>query len=117
MHARPRPSSPGGQASAELVAATGLLLLLLLAVAQAAVVGYALWSAGDAARAGARAAHVGGEPVEAARSALPEWLEHGARIETGGPVEVQVRAPALLPGVPGIAVRAATDLAPEAAGG
>jgi hypothetical protein len=100
-----------------LVAVTGLLLVLLLAVAQAVVVGYALWTAGEAARAGARAAHVGGGPEEAARSALPGWLERGAEVDAAGPIEVRVRAPALLPGVPAIAVRASTTLGPGVDGG
>src|SRR5918997_1289733 len=112
MRASPvRRGREDGQASAELVAATGLLLVLVLAVAQAAVVGYALWTAGEAARAGARAAHVGGQVEAAARSALPGWLERRAEVKTAGPIEVRVSAPALLPGVPPIAVAAATDLA------
>lgn len=102
-----------GQVSAELVAATGLLLLLGLIVAQAAVVGYALWSAGEAARAGARAAHVDGGVEAAARSALPEWLERDAEIDTAGPVQVRLSAPALVPGAPAIGVRAATSLGPD----
>jgi len=107
-----------GQAAAELVAVVPFLLVLLLAVAQLAVAGFALWSAGGAARAGARAAHVGGDARAAALSALPGWLEGGARIETAGPVEVRVEAPALLPGVPSIPVSAATELgAGEATGG
>ena len=90
--------------------ATGLALVLVLAVAQAAVAGYALWSAGSAARAGARAAHVGGDPEAAALSALPGWLERGADVATEGPVEVRVSAPALVPGVPAIRIAAASDL-------
>jgi hypothetical protein len=117
-----RASSPAapdqrGQASAELVASVGLLVILVAAAAQAAIVGYALWSAGQAARAGARAAHVGGEAADAARSALPGWLERDARIDVAGPVEVRVTAPALLPGVPAIGVEAVTALGPEPAGG
>ena len=99
-----------GQAAAELVAVVPILLFIVLALAQLAVAGYALWSAGDAARAGARAAHVGGDAERAARSALPGWLERGAEVEAAGPVEVRVRAPALLPGVPDIAVDAAAAL-------
>jgi hypothetical protein len=106
-----------GQAAAELVATVGVLLVVVLAVGQAAVAGYALWSAGAAARAAARAAEVGGDAEAAARSALPEWLERRARIETGTPIEVRVAAPALLPGAPAIPVAAATGLGPEAAGG
>jgi hypothetical protein len=107
-----------GQAAAELVAVTPILICVLLALAQLAIAGYALWSAAGAARAGARAAHVGGDPERAALSALPFWLERGAEIETGAPVEVTVRAPALLPGVPDIPVAAGAALeAGEVAGG
>jgi hypothetical protein len=105
-----------GQAAAELVAVIPLLLALFAAVAQLAVAGYALWSAGDAARAGARAAEVGGDAEGAARSALPGWLEGSAEIDESGPVEVKVEAPAVLPGIPAIPVSAATDLTPAAGG-
>jgi hypothetical protein len=101
-----------GQAAAELVVIVPLLIATLAAVAQLAVAGYALWSAGDAARAGARAAEVGGDAEAAARSALPGWLERGAEVDGAGPVEVSVEAPAVLPGVPAIAVSATTDLEP-----
>ena len=106
-----------GQASGELVAVAPLVCLVALALAQLAVAGFALWSAGDAARAGARAEHVGGDAAEAARSALPGWLEREARIEAGGPVEVRVEAPALVPGLPSIEVGAAAALDPGAAFG
>ena len=112
-----RTADERGQAAAELVAVVPFLLALLLAVAQLAVAGFALWSAGDAARAGARAAHVGGNARAAALSALPSWLERGAQVRTSGPVEVHVEAPALLPGVPSIPVSAATELAGEEAVG
>ena len=102
----------GGQAAVELVAVVPLLIALIAVVAQLAVAGYALWSAGDAARAGARATHVGGDAEAAALSALPGWLERGAEIDAAGPVEVQVKAPALLPGVPAIPLSAATALDP-----
>ena len=48
----------GGTASVEMVAAVPFLLLALLVAAQAVLAGQALWSAGVAARAGARAALV-----------------------------------------------------------
>jgi TadE-like protein len=105
--------SQTGQAAAELVAVVPLLIVVLLAVAQLAIAGYALWSAGTAARAGARAAEVGGDPESAARSALPGWLEDGARIESGDPIEVRVAAPALLPGAPAIPVSAQTRFGAE----
>ncbi|MDX6581367.1 MAG: hypothetical protein QOI10_551 [Solirubrobacterales bacterium] len=108
-----RVTHPNGQAAVELVIAVPLLLALLAAVAQLAVAGYALWSAGDAARAGARAAAVGGDPEAAALSALPGWLAGGAEVDDAGPIEVSVEAPALLPGVAGIPVSAATQLGPD----
>ena len=105
-----------GQAAVELVAAVPILICVLLALGQAAVAGYALWTAAEAARSGARAALVGGDPDEAARSALPEWLEDGARIDGDGPVRVSVGAPALLPGLPEIRVGAGAALDPDPAG-
>jgi pilus assembly protein CpaE len=101
-----------GQAAVELVAVTPLLLIVVLALVQAGVAGYALWAAGDAARAGARAAHVGGDAEGAARSALPSWLEQGAEVAVEGPVEVRIEAPAVLPGAPAIPVAAAAALEP-----
>jgi len=106
----------GGQAAVELVVAVPIMLIAVLAVVQLAVAGYALWSAGDAARAGARAELVGGEPREAARSVLPGWLEPGVKIETGDGVEVGVLAPAVLPGVPSIPISATAALDPLASG-
>ena len=107
-----RTGDESGQAAAELVAVVPLLIALLAIVAQLAVAGYALWSAGDAARAGARAAHVGGDAEAAALSALPGWLERDAEVELAGPVEVRVRAPAVVPGVPAIPLSASTELGP-----
>jgi hypothetical protein len=107
-----RRGNADGQAAVELVAVTPLLMIVLLAFAQAAVAGYALWAAGDAARAGARAAHVGGDAEQAARSALPSWLERGAEVAATGPVEVRLEAPAVLPGAPAIPVSAAAALDP-----
>lgn len=105
-----RAADQSGQAAAELVAVVPLLLVLLALVAQLAVAGYALWSAGDAARAGARAAHVGGDAEAAALSALPGWLERDAEVDDSGPIAVRVEAPALVPGVPAIPLSAVTEL-------
>lgn len=105
--------SQSGQVAAELVAVVPILIVVALAVAQLAIAGYALWSAATAARAGARAAEVGGDAERAALSALPGWLERGVRIDAGDLVEVRVAAPALLPGAPAIPVSAATSLDPE----
>jgi len=107
--ARPR-GGEDGQASVELVAAIPVLLVATLVVAQLAVAGYALWSAGAAARAGARAGYVGGDAEAAARRSLPTPLRHDARIEATDRVEVRVRAPALIPGMPSVPVTARAGL-------
>jgi TadE-like protein len=106
-----------GQASVELVATLPALVAVALLVVQAAIAGWALWSAANAARAGARAAYVGGRVGPAARSALPGPLRSGARVQTHGGVEVRVRAPLLVPGLPGIPVSASAGLDPEGGGG
>jgi hypothetical protein len=106
-----------GQASVELVATIPILLIALLALAQLVLAGYALWSAGTAARAGARASYVGGQAAPAARSALPSFLRSGARIGGGDDVEVRVRVPALIPGVPTVPVSASAGLSAGESGG
>jgi hypothetical protein len=105
-----------GQASVELVAVLPILIFVLLAVSQLSIAGYALWSAGSAARAGARAAQVDGDVEAAARSALPGWLRGEAEVEDGEPVEVTVQAPALVPGAPPIALGARASLEPDPGG-
>jgi hypothetical protein len=105
-----RPRGEEGQASIELVAAIPLVLVLTLVVAQLAVAGYALWSAGAAARAGARAGYVGGNARAAARRSLPQPLRHGASIDDSHGVAVRVKAPALIPGIPSVPVTAKADL-------
>ena len=67
----------------ELVAAIPALVLAALLVAQLTLAGYALWSAGVAARAGARAAYVGGDGERAARASLPGPLRSHATVSTG----------------------------------
>jgi TadE-like protein len=108
-----RTTEQSGQAAVELVVVVPLLLILLALVAQLAIAGYALWSAAEAARAGARAAHVGGDPEAAALSALPGWLERDAVVDDAGPIAVRVDAPALVPGVPAIPLSASTALDPR----
>jgi len=99
-----------GTASVELIAAVPFLLLALLVGAQLGAVGQALWSAGIAARAGARAALVGGEATTAARRALPPLLRSGAKVSDDDGVSVQVPIPRLLPGLPPVTVRAKAGL-------
>jgi len=102
----------GGTASVELVAVVPFLLLAVLAAVQIAVAGQALWSAGVAARAGARAALVGGEATVVARRALPPSLRDGAEVEDAGEVSVRVAVPRLFPGLPRVMVGARAELGP-----
>jgi hypothetical protein len=89
-----------GQASVELVALLPLLVVLGFAVWQAAVAGQALWLAGSAARAAARAEALGDDPAPAARGVLPPRLEDGLRVRAraDGGVAVTVRIPAVIGG-------------------
>jgi hypothetical protein len=99
-----------GQASVELVAVLPALAVSLLIAAQTVVVGWALWSAGNAARAGARAEQVGSDAEAAARRALPGALRDDAVVRSGDGVRVRVRVPALVPGVALPSVSAASTL-------
>jgi hypothetical protein len=99
-----------GQASVEFVALLPLLAAFLALAAQVVVAGWALWSAGNAARAGARAEEVGSDAEAAARRALPGALRPGALIKRSDGVRVQVRIPALVPGVELPAISAASRL-------
>lgn len=99
----------------ELIAVVPFLLLALLVAAQIALAGHALWSASVAARAGARAALVGGDAERAARRALPPSLRAGAVVEDSEGVSVRVPVPALLPKLPQVLVGARSGL--EAEGG
>jgi hypothetical protein len=110
----PRPVRPApkddGSASVELIAVLPMLGLAALVAAQIALAGGALWSAGIAARAGARATHVGGEAAQAARRALPAPLRDEAAVSDRDGVRVRVRVPALLPGLPRLMVGARSSL-------
>lgn len=99
-----------GTASVELIAVVPFLLLALVVAAQLGLVGQALWSASIAARAGARAALVGGEATTAVRRALPPSLRATAEVSQGEGVSVRVRVPRLLPGLPPLRVGAESDL-------
>jgi hypothetical protein len=102
-----------GTASVELIAAVPFLLLALVAAAQIALAGQALWSASVAARAGARAALIGADPKAAARRALPTAMRDGAVVkedEDDGAVSVQVPVPTLLPQLPEVKVGARSGL-------
>lgn len=101
-----------GTASVELVAVVPFLLFAVLVAAQIALAGQALWSASVAARAGARAAAVGGDAVAAARSALPPSMRGGAKVEDEEGVSVRVEVPRLIPPLPSVRVGATSALEP-----
>lgn len=88
------------------------LLLAVLAAAQIALAGQALWSASVAARAGARAALVGKDAAASARAALPPSMREGAEVEAGEEVAVRVAVPRLVPALPEVRVGASTGLEP-----
>ena len=87
-----------GQAAAELVALLPLAALLLAGAWQLAIAGHAVWAAGSAARAAARAAALGTDPRAAARAQLPAGLERGLRLRDrgAGTIEVTLRVPGVL---------------------
>jgi hypothetical protein len=103
-------SGERGSVSLELVGAVPIVLLCLLVAAQVAVGGYALWSAGIAARAGARAELTGRDPAGAARRALPPGLSADVRVDSGRAVRVGVLLPRLIPGLPESRVFGTGDL-------
>jgi hypothetical protein len=106
----------GGTASVELIAVVPFLLLAALVAAQLVAAGQALWSAGIAARAGARAELVGADAEEAARRALPQALRKGAKVVVDDRIAVSVPVPRLLPGLPRLAVESETSLEGDGGG-
>ena len=84
-----------GQATVEVVAVLPLVLLALLAAGQGLIAAWAAVEAADAARAGARAALLGGDAVRTSRAALPPVLRQGAAIarDSEGRVRVTVVTP------------------------
>jgi hypothetical protein len=96
---RERAEARSGQASVEFVAVLPALAVCLILAGQAVAAGWALWSAGVAARAGARAENVGGNAEAVARRALPSALRADAVIRSDDGVRVRVRVPTLVPGV------------------
>ena len=108
-------SAESGQATVELVAPLPLLLVVALTAAALLAAHAAGEHAGQAAQAGAMALLQGGDPREAARTALPRTAREDAKIEIDGRrVTVRVR-----PRVPVAAVassltaQATADAGPE----
>jgi hypothetical protein len=89
-----------------------LLIVGALALGQALVACWALLSVGEAARSAARIAHLGGDVRDAAERSLPGLLEPARVKVDGAQVRIEVRAPAVLPGVSGIPVAASAALDP-----
>jgi hypothetical protein len=102
-------SDDRGQASVELVAVLPLVVALLAALWQVALIGYAEWAANAAARAAARADAVGSDSARAARAHLARSFERGLSVRSEGPgtVRVSVRIPRL-PGIPDLGHARAT---------
>src|SRR5213080_2011664 len=82
--------SESGQATVEFVALLPLVAVVAFALWQAMVAGQAVWLAGSAARAAARASAVGGDPRAAARRVLPVRLRDGVAIHSRGRDGVRV---------------------------
>jgi hypothetical protein len=87
-----------GQASVELVGMVPLVAAVVLAAAQFLAAGVTREYAGHAAEAGAVAMLQGGDPVEAARRALPGWSRGAMHVAVSGrAVRVRVRPVGLVP--------------------
>jgi pilus assembly protein CpaE len=87
-----------GQASVELLGAVPAVLLVAALAWQLALAGQSAWLCAQAARAAARARVVGADAKGAARSALPESMRRGLKVEerSGGAVRVELRVPLLV---------------------
>jgi hypothetical protein len=111
--------SDRAQASVELVALLPLLAVLAAVAWQAVVAGQAVWLSGSAARAAARAAAVGGDPLLAARHALPPALRPGLRVRRpgDGAVTLALRVPAITGAGSLTTVHARARFAPQGGGG
>jgi pilus assembly protein CpaE len=95
-----------------MVAVLPLVVLVAAIAWQLALAGYSLWACANAARVAARAEAVGGDEEAAARSALPDSLERGLRVEStrGGSVRVELRLPLILPWTSPVTVSASAAL-------
>ena len=110
MPERQRSGREHGSASVELIGALPVLMVAALVVLQLSAAGFSLWSAGLAARAGARSALVGEDAEETAREALPGLLREEAEVSDEEGVSVEVLIPRVLPVLPEMRVGAAATL-------
>jgi len=89
-----------GQASVELIGMLPFLVLAALLVWQLLLVGYAVTSAENAARAASRVEARGGNGAKAAERVVGSPLRKGIRTEMdGGKAVVRVRVPLIVPGI------------------
>jgi hypothetical protein len=105
-----------GQAAVELVAVLPVVALLGLLAWQAVVAGQAVWLAGSAARAAARAGAIGGDAGLAARRVLPgRFVAAGVRVRSArdGEVRVSVGIPLVVAGVRLASVSTRARFAPQ----
>lgn len=93
-----------------MMGALPIVLVTTLIAAQIGIAGYALWSAGTASRAGARAVLTGKGPKGAAERSLPPVLRDGIEVTGRDSVKVGVRIPRLLPLLPPVRVYASSSL-------
>lgn len=119
MHSWRRVRHPGrqvirserGTATLEFVGVLPLILLVSLIAVQLVVAGFTLWSASVSARAGARAAHLGFDPVAAARSALPGPMRGGTQVRrSAGVVTTRVPVLRVVPLLPPLKIEARSGL-------
>lgn len=97
---RARARDERGQASAELIGMMPWLVLAALGVWQLLLVGFAVVSAENAARAAGRVEGRGGDGPQAARLAVQPALREGLEASfDAGEVRVRVRVPILMPGL------------------
>ena len=89
-----------GQASVELIGMLPILVLAALLVWQLLLVGYAVTSAENAARAASRVEGRGGNGAKAAERVIGGPLRKGmTTVIDGGKAEVRVRVPLIVPGL------------------
>lgn len=81
---RCRPGGELGQSSVELLGVLALLIVIAAAASQALAWRAAREAAGSAAQAGAMALLQGGDPVRAARSAVPGWARGRVSVVVAG---------------------------------
>jgi len=98
----------------ELIAVLPALAVCLLIAGQIVLAGYGLWTSATAARAGARAAYVGGDAEAAARSAVPTHWRDRLTVRDGESLSVAVHSLGLVPGAGAVALRAGAGIDPQA---